>query len=116
LSLFSGDTDEKLSLLILDAEPGVVNADEGNERRLKGVYGVERELSGVAGERGWCLRGRRCGVTGDTGKRWDFRERVVVGETTGEYAGVDGTENEYLWLVVVIVDMQTVRIIPYNRV
>jgi hypothetical protein len=53
----SGDSG-KLSLLTLEAEPGVVSVepfDEENERRLRGVYGVEFVLSGVAGDLNWSI-------------------------------------------------------------
>lgn len=54
LFVASSEDTEKLILLTLEAETGVFNAelfDDANERRLSGVYGVERALIGVSGER-----------------------------------------------------------------
>ena len=51
--LFSGEMLEKLRRLLLAAELGVASddaVDEENDRRLRGVYGVEYTVAGVYGE------------------------------------------------------------------
>jgi hypothetical protein len=54
--------------------------DDATERRLRGVYGVEKELTGVKGEPNldFCAWERRWGVTGGAAQRSDFAECVAV--------------------------------------